>query len=120
MILFGCDWCNVTKQPEETWLLGLAAESIGVTAARREITILSAWDDAQACHPLAVHFCSVQHKDNYMAALFETDQQPAESIIKTKTRTTGNRTAEREYMRTVSTGVVREKKRVTRKRRRAA
>src|SRR6266487_544731 len=119
MVLFGCDWCQTVKQQDELWILGLAAESVGVTAARREITILSAWDDARACHPLAVHFCSVEHKDNYMAALFETE--PADTVIETKTRVTPSRTAERKYMRTASAGVITttKKKTVAKKRRRA-
>jgi hypothetical protein len=120
MILFVCDWCKGIKQPGETWLLGLAAESIGVTAARREITILSAWDDARACHPLAVHFCSFEHKDNYMAAMFETEPLPAETVVEERA-TASNGTAQRKYMRTVSTGpVTRTKKKTVTKRRRAA
>ena len=106
MILFGCDWCKAIKEDGETWVLGLAAESIGVTAARREINILTTWDDTRACHPLAVHFCSPEHKDSYMAALFETEKLPAETVIETKTRTKPSRTAQRKYMRTASSGAV--------------
>src|SRR5207244_11680873 len=58
------------KEPSEVWIVGLAAESVGVTAARREVTIQSAWDRPTAVHPLAVDFCSVECKDNYMARLF--------------------------------------------------
>lgn len=121
MILFGCDWCGTIKRPEQTWILGMAAESIGITAARREISILTAWDQARACHPLAVHFCSVEHKDNYMAALFESEPLPAETIIEEETTVT-NRPVQRKYLRTVSTGVVtkRKKKTATGKRRPAA
>ncbi len=121
MILFGCDWCKALKENGEVWILGMAAESIGVTAARREITILPVWDSSRACHPLAVHFCSVEHKDNYMAALFETEQEPAQTVIKSKAKITPSGTAERQYMRTVSTGAVRKvaKKRVAKTRRSA-
>jgi hypothetical protein len=121
MILFGCDWCGTIKRPENTWILGLAAESIGITAARREISILPAWDQARASHPLAVHFCSVEHKDNYMAALFETEALPAETVIEEEA-TVANRTAQRKYLRTVSTGAVtkRRKKTAVGKRRPAA
>ena len=119
MILFGCDWCGTIKRPEETWIQGLAAESIGVTAARREITILPAWDQARACHPLGVHFCSVEHKHNYMAALFETEALPAETVIEEEA-TVANRTAQRKYLRTVSSGAVTKRKKKTGKRRPAA
>jgi hypothetical protein len=75
VIRFDCDWCRITKAADEIWILGLAAEAVGVTAARREITILPAWKRDTAVHPLAVHFCSEECKDNYMAQLF--DHQPA-------------------------------------------
>lgn len=124
MILFGCDWCKAIKEDGETWILGLAAESIGVTSARREINVMTSWDEAQACHPLAVHFCSVEHKDNYMAALFDTEPLPVETVVKTKA-TGAKRTVEREYIRTASSGPIAastttRKKQAASKRRRAA
>jgi hypothetical protein len=70
MIRFDCDWCNRTKASDEIWILGLAAESVGVTAASREITILPVWERETAVHPLAVHFCSEECKGDYMARLF--------------------------------------------------
>ncbi len=123
MLLFACDWCKAIKQPEDAWVLGLAAESIGITAARREINILSSWDDAQACHPLAVHFCSLDHKDRYMAALFDTEPLPEETVIETETTVTPAHTAQSKYVRTASAGVVAANKRKPvgkAKRRRAA
>jgi hypothetical protein len=120
MVLFGCDWCKTIKQPGERWILGLAAESIGVTAARREITILTTWDEKSACHPLAVHFCSVEHKDNYMAALFDAEPLPGDTVIEQETTTIApSRRAQRKYVRTASSGVV-TKKKASAKRRRAA
>lgn len=59
----------------------MAAEAVGVTVARREVTIQSAWDEATAMHPLAVHFCSVKCNDNYMAELFAPDSAAEESVI---------------------------------------
>lgn len=54
MIQFICDSCAAIQEPAEVWIVGLAAESVGVTAARREVTIQSAWDRPTAVHPLAV------------------------------------------------------------------
>jgi hypothetical protein len=72
MIKFVCDSCGRTKaDDDESWILGLAAESIGFQSARREINILSTWADAQAVHPLAVHFCSERCKERYMRRLFD-------------------------------------------------
>ncbi|MBV9181559.1 MAG: hypothetical protein JO356_09605 [Acidobacteria bacterium] len=73
MIKFACDSCRRTKAEEDSWILGLAAESIGFKSARREINILSAWADAQAVHPLAVHFCSERCKEKYMLKLFNSE-----------------------------------------------
>ena len=76
MIQFVCDSCAMLKRPDDVWVLGLAAESHGVAAARREVTILSVWDRNRAVHPLAVHFCSLECKDNYLSALFgETSEE---------------------------------------------
>jgi hypothetical protein len=70
MIQYLCDTCSAVKQPQEAWIVGLAAEAVGATSARREVTIQSVWDRQTAVHPLAVHFCSIQCKDEYMTRLF--------------------------------------------------
>jgi len=38
------DNCSAIKQPEEVWIVGQAAEAVGVVSARRAITIQSVWD----------------------------------------------------------------------------
>jgi hypothetical protein len=70
MIAFLCNTCGKLKKPEQNWILGMAAESRGAVSEWREINILSAWADAQAVHPLAVHFCSERCKERYMNKLF--------------------------------------------------
>lgn len=94
MIQFACDYCQVVKRPEENWILGLAAEAVGVTAARREVNILSAWDSANSVHPLAVHFCSEACKEGYIQELFGDDQQATTTVksgSKVKTRNTASK-----------------------------
>ena len=81
MIQFVCDSCGKIKQSSDAWIVGTAAEAVGVTAARREVTIQSAWDRAIAVHPFAVHFCSVKCKDSYMAELFAPDSAAEERIV---------------------------------------
>lgn len=76
MVEFSCDWCHQVKEPGEQWILGFAAENVGAVSSRREVTVVRSWDSERACHPFAVHFCSVEHKDNYMAALFEQKISP--------------------------------------------
>jgi hypothetical protein len=81
MIQFVCHSCSAIKQPHEVWVVGLAAESVGATSARREVTIQSAWDRATAVHTLAVHFCSIECKDNYMARLFAPGVTAEEVVV---------------------------------------
>jgi len=72
MIKFVCEACGKTKRTGQNWILGLAAETVGITSSRREVNILSDWVEPQAVHPLAVHFCSERCKDRYMRKLFES------------------------------------------------
>ena len=80
MIQFSCDSCLAVKAPDEIWILGLAAEAVGFTAARREVNILSSWDYANAVHPLAVHFCSESCKENYIDKLFGKGEKSVQEI----------------------------------------
>ena len=70
MVRFQCESCGRMKGDGETWILGFAAENIGVTSARREISIASSWDRPRAVEALAVHFCSDECRATYMNALF--------------------------------------------------
>jgi hypothetical protein len=80
MIQYVCETCSAVKGPEEAWLVGVAAEAVGVISARREVTIQSEWDSATAVHPLAVHFCSIECKDEYMARLF-APEGPIKQVV---------------------------------------
>lgn len=80
MIEFVCDSCGRVKDAQETWILGLAAEAVGVTAARREVSIISLWDRERALHPLAVHFCSESCKDDYLQRLFGKTEPVAPEV----------------------------------------
>jgi hypothetical protein len=70
MLQFVCDYCDNVKEPGETWITGLAAENVGTKAARREVIIDPSWRHDRAVLPLAVHFCSLDCKDSYLAELF--------------------------------------------------
>jgi len=69
MVRFQCESCGRLKGDGEVWILGFAAENIGVTSARREISIASSWDRPRAVESLAVHFCSDECRAVYMSAL---------------------------------------------------
>ena len=81
MIQYVCETCSAVKGPDEAWLLGLAAEAVGVTSTRREVTIQSDWESTTAVHPLAVHFCSIECKDEYMARLFAPEGPVKEVVV---------------------------------------
>jgi len=87
MVRFQCETCGRLKDPNEAWILGLAAENIGLTAARREISIESIWDRERAVDILAVHFCSDQCRVDYMNALFgDTPETRLGGVTVTKRR----------------------------------
>jgi hypothetical protein len=58
-----CDWCNRAKKAGPRWILGFAAERVTGSGVQREISIEAGWSEKRAEHPLAVHFCSAEHKD---------------------------------------------------------
>lgn len=70
MVRFECDGCGKIKGTTEDWIMGFAAENIGVTAARREVSISDVWDDRAAREWLAVHFCSDECRGDYMGKIF--------------------------------------------------
>lgn len=70
MLQFVCDYCGNLKQPGEAWINGIAAENVGTQAARREVVVDPAWRRERAILPFAIHFCSIQCKDSYLAELF--------------------------------------------------
>ena len=103
MIRFVCDSCERVKSPNEIWLLGLAAEAVAPTAARREVTILPAWDRDRAVHSLAVHFCSEKCKDRYVTRLFGNEVVEGETVRivpRTRIKATSTRTTTRRRART--------------------
>lgn len=69
MLQYTCDWCKRQKKPDENWILGLAAERSYSSGHRREVSFASRWTEEWARHALAVHFCSAEHKNNYVEVL---------------------------------------------------
>lgn len=87
MIRFQCDTCGTLKENGDAWILGFAAENLGVTSARREVSIVGTWDRARAVDILAVHFCSDECRAEYMNALFgETPATREGELTVTKRR----------------------------------
>jgi len=80
MVRYECDSCHALKQANEVWILGFAAENIGAVTARREVTIVPAWDEAKAVDYLAVHFCSDECRRKYMADLFGEAPAQTEAV----------------------------------------
>lgn len=119
MVRFQCDTCGRLKEENDIWILGFAAENIGVTSARREIEIAEVWEQARAVEPLAVHFCSDQCRAKYLNALFgDTPETQAGEVTVTKRRikryipggVVDTLVAERERPRIVKKTVLRKKR----------
>src|SRR5713101_5441302 len=79
MLRYECDNCQKLKEKNQEWILGFAAENIGVKAARREITFFSQWNEDEAVDWLAVHFCSERCKQDYTSRLF--GDTPASGVV---------------------------------------
>ena len=103
MLQYMCDWCKRVKQSGEAWILGFAAETVGITAAKREVTLASHWDANRAAHPLAVHFCSEEHKDDYVAALFDFPPVATETVLETTVKVSPKKKVVRSEKRVVRT-----------------
>lgn len=82
MIRYQCEVCDHLKGPDNDWIFGFAAERVGITEARREITVVPRWDEMRARAELAVHFCSEDCKQEYMARLFGEVLPESGSITK--------------------------------------
>jgi hypothetical protein len=96
MVRYECDCCHTLKGSGEAWILGFAAEAVGVTAARREITIAPQRDEAKAVAYLAVHFCSEECRQKYMAQLFGTES-PKTQVVEEVVVIPRERVVVREY-----------------------
>ena len=108
MLRYECDYCHRLKKQGETWIMGFAAENIGVTTARREVTILPKWDEARAVDYLAVHFCCDHCRQSYIAGIF--GEEPEQGGIVEEVTITPHKRILREYTGTaVETRVVRRK-----------
>lgn len=117
MLTFICDYCAAIKQPGESWLNGLAAENVGTQAARREVVIDPVWRYERSVLPLAVHFCSVECKDNYVTQLFQRPAELLEVERVTIDRDSASRTVLARKKR-VTAGAAVKTKRISRKRKR--
>ena len=84
MLRFVCDWCKTEKQPGESWVMGWAVENVAPTAQRREVQLAQGWNYDRAVHPLAVHFCSPEHAQHYLDALFGEVPAAGEEVIETR------------------------------------
>jgi hypothetical protein len=73
MVEIKCDACDTVRRPnEETrkngheWILGWDLLSESSNAVQRSIRFLDRWDDRRVTEFGAVHFCSVECRDDYI------------------------------------------------------
>lgn len=89
---YRCDWCLRVMKRGETWILGYAAERRGAVSTRCEFSLAERWSYIAAHHPLAVHFCSEEHKNKYVQALFQGALSPTTQGICLKHQGTSSNT----------------------------
>jgi hypothetical protein len=68
MVKVICDKCGVERQRGEEWVLGYDIESVSPSGVRRAITFLDRWDPRRIDELGTIHFCSLQCKNEYLAA----------------------------------------------------
>ena len=66
MISVTCDTCGTARQPGEEWVLGYDLESVSPSGVRRAITFLDHWDARRIDELGAIHFCSLECKNDYL------------------------------------------------------
>jgi len=71
MVEITCDNCSA-KKPDKLasgieWILGYDLELEGPNALQRSIRILEHWDDRRVTEFGAIHLCSAQCRDRYLA-----------------------------------------------------
>ena len=67
MVKVICDTCDVERNRGEEWVLGYDIESVSPNGVRRAITFLDRWDSRRMDELGAIHFCSLECKDKYLA-----------------------------------------------------
>lgn len=71
MVKITCDTCRAVKPNDgkfhrEEWVLGYDIESKTARSLQRAIRFLDRWDDRRILELGAIHFCSIQCKDDYV------------------------------------------------------
>ncbi len=84
MLQYVCDNCGAIKGENDVWILGFAADRLGLRAARREVKISPTWDENRAVQWFAIHMCSELCRDQYLAALFGEVPSGATDIIESR------------------------------------
>ena len=69
MIRITCDTCGIVKSPrQQDWILGYDLGVDTPQTVSRSISFFDRWDDAQVLQRGAIHLCSPECKQNYVAA----------------------------------------------------
>jgi hypothetical protein len=71
---FFCKTCGKRKGDAECWLLGF--EGSAKPAMKYTINLRVKWDEQRAREPNAVHFCSAECQNKYVAASYGDDTWP--------------------------------------------
>ena len=70
MVSITCDGCGDVKPESKTgpeWILGYDLQVEAPNAVQRSIRFLDRWDDRRVLELGAIHFCSYECRDKYVA-----------------------------------------------------
>jgi hypothetical protein len=68
MIRIICDTCGVVKNPrQQEWILGYDLRVDTPQTVSRSISFFDRWDDSRILQRGAIHFCSLECKQAYIA-----------------------------------------------------
>ena len=69
MIRITCDTCGTVKNPRrQNWILGYDLRFDNSQIVTRSISFYDGWDDSRILQRGAIHFCSPECKQAYVAA----------------------------------------------------
>ena len=69
MVQIICDTCEAVRDQDERepWILGYDIETRSTSGVSRSVRFLDRWDERRLTEIGAIHFCSVECKDKYLA-----------------------------------------------------
>jgi len=80
-----CDTCGIVRSPrQQDWILGYDLMLDTPQTVSRSISFFDTWNDSRILQRGAIHFCSPECKEAYVAANSVNKKMPARSRARRK------------------------------------